>query len=77
MLSEEVEDQMIAMAIKAANGLDYIGTGAMEFFVTKEGTVLANEMAPRPHNSGHHTIESNKVNQYTLQALIAANKNAV
>jgi 5-(carboxyamino)imidazole ribonucleotide synthase len=33
-------------------------------FVTKEGDVLVNEMAPRPHNSGHHTIEANITSQY-------------
>lgn len=51
MFPPEIEKQAIEMAIKAANGLEYVGTGAIEFFVTEKGQVLANEMAPRPHNS--------------------------
>lgn len=76
-ISEEIESQAICIAIKAAEGLGYVGTGAMEFFVTKDGKVLANEMAPRPHNSGHQTIMSHEINQFTTQALIAFNRYAV
>jgi 5-(carboxyamino)imidazole ribonucleotide synthase len=41
-----------------------IGLLAVEMFVTKEGEVLVNEVAPRPHNSGHQTIEGNVTSQY-------------
>jgi len=41
-----------------ATELDYIGLLAIETFVTADGTVLINELAPRPHNSGHHTINA-------------------
>ena len=40
------------------------GLLAVEMFVTKEGEVLVNEVAPRPHNSGHQTIEANMTSQY-------------
>ena len=41
-----------------------VGLLAVEMFVTKEGQVLINEIAPRPHNSGHHTIEANHTSQF-------------
>ncbi len=39
----------------------------IEFFITKSGQVLANEIAPRPHNSGHHTIDANFTSQFEQQ----------
>ena len=44
--------------------LEMVGLLAVEMFVTKEGEILVNEIAPRPHNSGHHTIEANVTSQY-------------
>ncbi len=44
--------------------LDMVGLLAVEMFVTKDGSVLVNEIAPRPHNSGHQTIEANMTSQY-------------
>ena len=41
-----------------------VGLLAVEMFVTKDGNVLVNEIAPRPHNSGHQTIEANVTSQY-------------
>ena len=41
-----------------------IGILAVEMFVTKSGEILVNEIAPRPHNSGHHTIEANFTSQF-------------
>jgi 5-(carboxyamino)imidazole ribonucleotide synthase len=41
-----------------------VGLLAVEMFVTKDHQILVNEIAPRPHNSGHHTIESNVTSQY-------------
>ena len=46
--------------------LDYIGVLAVEFFVTAEGSLLANEMAPRVHNSGHWTIEGSATSQFAM-----------
>jgi 5-(carboxyamino)imidazole ribonucleotide synthase len=44
--------------------LNMVGLLAVEMFVTKDQQVLVNEIAPRPHNSGHHTIEANMTSQY-------------
>ncbi|WP_424194121.1 5-(carboxyamino)imidazole ribonucleotide synthase [Ampullimonas aquatilis] len=55
-----------AAQIIAAN-MDYVGVLCVEFFVLKDGTLLVNEMAPRPHNSGHHTINSCAVSQFEQQ----------
>jgi len=53
-----------SIAEKLANDLDLAGILAVEMFVTTGGEVLVNEIAPRPHNSGHHTIEANITSQY-------------
>lgn len=50
-----------------AQGLDYVGVLCVEFFVLRDGRLLANEIAPRPHNSGHHTLDSCDVSQFELQ----------
>lgn len=50
-----------------AEGLQVVGLLAVEFFVTADGGVLFNEMAPRPHNSGHWTIEACRVSQFEQQ----------
>jgi 5-(carboxyamino)imidazole ribonucleotide synthase len=56
-ISEEVEITCKHLAIKLAEKLDLVGLMAIEFFLDTSEKVLINEMAPRPHNSGHHTIE--------------------
>ncbi len=50
--------------IELARGLDLVGLVALEMFVTRDGRVLANEMAPRPHNSGHWTIDACATSQF-------------
>ena len=50
--------------VKLAQSLDLVGLVALEMFVTKDGRVLANEMAPRPHNSGHWTIDACATSQF-------------
>ncbi len=50
-----------------ATSLNYVGVLCVEFFVLTDGRLLANEMAPRPHNSGHHSIDSCDVSQFGLQ----------
>lgn len=52
------------IAVNIAKALNVVGLLAVEMFVTKEGEVLVNEIAPRPHNSGHHTIEANYTSQF-------------
>lgn len=64
------EAATLAEAIAAA--LEYTGTLAVEMFVTRDGRLLVNEIAPRPHNSGHHTIESCVTNQFQQQVRTVA-----
>lgn len=54
-------------AFTVAERLDYCGVLAVEFFVTREGRLLANEIAPRPHNSGHYTIDACVTSQFEQQ----------
>jgi len=54
-------------ACKIANGLDYCGVLAVEFFITSDEAVLVNEMAPRPHNSGHYTLDACYTSQFEQQ----------
>ena len=53
-----------AIAKEVILKLEMVGILAVEMFVTKSGEVLVNEIAPRPHNSGHHTIEANFTSQF-------------
>ncbi len=50
-----------------ANSLDYVGVLCVEFFGLADGSLLANEMAPRPHNSGHYSLDACDINQFDLQ----------
>jgi 5-(carboxyamino)imidazole ribonucleotide synthase len=63
-LSSDVEKQAYKIAEDVAKALGLVGILAVEMFVTKDGKVLVNEIAPRPHNSGHQTIEANYTSQY-------------
>lgn len=66
-VSDEVSDQVRRYAARIADTLQYKGVLCIEFFVLKDGTVSANEMAPRPHNSGHVTIEAAVTSQFEQQ----------
>jgi 5-(carboxyamino)imidazole ribonucleotide synthase len=63
-VSEAIEEEAVALAKKTIAALDMVGLLAVEMFVTRDGKVLVNESAPRPHNSGHHTIECNATSQF-------------
>jgi 5-(carboxyamino)imidazole ribonucleotide synthase len=63
-ISPEIEKEAQRMAVDIIQKLDMVGILAVEFFLTKEGKLLVNEIAPRPHNSGHHTIECNVTSQF-------------
>lgn len=63
-ISEEVAREAAKIAIKTAECLDVVGLLAIELFLLPDGHLLVNEMAPRPHNSGHQTIEGNITSQY-------------
>ncbi len=60
----EIQQQAEDIAKKIANDLQIVGLLAVEMFLTKDGEILVNELAPRPHNSGHHTIEGNYTSQF-------------
>lgn len=60
----EKEKEAIQIAKSLVEELEMVGLLAVEIFVTKSGDVLVNEIAPRPHNSGHQTIEGNYTSQY-------------
>ncbi|MFW5877659.1 MAG: 5-(carboxyamino)imidazole ribonucleotide synthase [bacterium] len=63
-ISEESSEEARRIATKLMKDLDMTGLLAVEFFIDKQGEILVNEVAPRPHNSGHHTIESVITSQY-------------
>jgi 5-(carboxyamino)imidazole ribonucleotide synthase len=61
------QERAIAWARRVADSLDYVGVLCIEFFVLADGTLVANEMAPRPHNSGHYSIDACDCSQFDLQ----------
>ncbi len=63
-LSFEIEQRATELAIKIAEDLKIVGLLAVEMFLTKGGKILVNEIAPRPHNSGHQSIEGNTTSQF-------------
>lgn len=67
-----VSDHAVDLSHKIADHIDLIGLMAVEIFVTPEGEVLVNELAPRPHNSGHWTIEGCTTSQFKQSIRAAA-----
>ncbi|MBI35598.1 MAG: 5-(carboxyamino)imidazole ribonucleotide synthase [Flavobacteriales bacterium] len=63
-ISNEIEEKAQKIARSVIEKLEMVGILAVELFLTKDGEVLVNEIAPRPHNSGHQTIEGNYESQY-------------
>jgi 5-(carboxyamino)imidazole ribonucleotide synthase len=61
-----------AIATAVAAQLDYRGVLCVEMFVTAEGRLIVNEIAPRPHNSGHYTIDACVTSQFEQQARVLA-----
>jgi 5-(carboxyamino)imidazole ribonucleotide synthase len=66
-VDEAVQRQAVDAARRIAISLSYVGVLCVEFFVLADGSLVANEMAPRPHNSGHYTIDACDVSQFELQ----------
>jgi 5-(carboxyamino)imidazole ribonucleotide synthase len=64
--------QAMAAAQAIARGLDYHGVLCVEFFVLQDGGLVVNEIAPRPHNSGHYTIDACVTSQFEQQARVMA-----
>ena len=71
-ISSEIEKQAADLAIDVIEKLGMVGLLAVEFFLDENGILLVNEIAPRPHNSGHHTIECNVTSQFAqhLRAIL-------
>lgn len=63
-LDKEIELKAQKIAKDVAESLKIVGLLAVEMFLTNDNQILVNEIAPRPHNSGHHTIEANVTSQY-------------
>ncbi|MBV6644353.1 MAG: 5-(carboxyamino)imidazole ribonucleotide synthase [Cyclobacteriaceae bacterium] len=63
-ISSEMETKAAALAVDVIEKLDMVGLLAVEMFLTSEGEILVNEIAPRTHNSGHQTIEANVTSQF-------------
>ncbi|MAB75344.1 MAG: 5-(carboxyamino)imidazole ribonucleotide synthase [Verrucomicrobiales bacterium] len=66
-VGEAVVKEARQVSLGIAEALEYVGILAVEFFVSYDGRLIVNEMAPRPHNSGHHTIDANEVSQFEQQ----------
>lgn len=66
-LPQSLSSEAKALTRRVMEGLEVVGVLCMEFFVTPDGTLIVNEMAPRPHNSGHLTIEGHATSQFGQQ----------
>ncbi|WP_338488899.1 5-(carboxyamino)imidazole ribonucleotide synthase [Ruoffia tabacinasalis] len=67
--SEDLTDQIYDIAEKIAKAGKLIGVCGIEFFITEDEEVFVNEIAPRPHNTGHYTIEATNVSQFDQHIL--------
>lgn len=63
-IPEHIAEKAQKVALKTAQAFSHVGLLAVEMFLTQEADILVNEVAPRPHNSGHHTIESCYTSQF-------------
>lgn len=65
-IDAEVDQAAQAISVRVAEAVDLVGLLAVEMFVDRDGRVLVNEIAPRPHNSGHWTIDACPASQFEL-----------
>jgi 5-(carboxyamino)imidazole ribonucleotide synthase len=63
-IDEKVAKKAIEIALKISSTFNHVGLLAVEMFQTQDDEILVNEVAPRPHNSGHHTIEASYTSQF-------------
>ncbi|WP_100406191.1 5-(carboxyamino)imidazole ribonucleotide synthase [Bacillus solitudinis] len=63
-ITEQMQNSAKNIALTLADGLNLVGTLAVEMFVKEDGSILVNELAPRPHNSGHYSIEACETSQF-------------
>jgi len=66
-IDQAVLAEAVECALRIAASMEYVGVLCVEFFVLRDGSLVANEMAPRPHNSGHYSIDACDVSQFELQ----------
>lgn len=66
-LADSINSEAVEVARRVFNELDVVGVLCVEMFVTRDGKVLVNEIAPRPHNSGHLTIDAHITCQFEQQ----------
>ncbi len=66
-VAKEVSDRAVALTQQVLEALDVVGVMCVEFFVKRDGELLINELAPRPHNSGHLTIDAHLTSQFEQQ----------
>ena len=66
-LTQDVQQRAIDAAERVAASLGYVGVLCVEFFVLTDGSLVVNEMAPRPHNSGHYSLDACDLSQFDLQ----------
>ena len=59
--------ELVDAAKAIANSIKYVGVLCVEFFLLIDGSLVVNEIAPRPHNSGHYTLDACDVSQFELQ----------
>jgi 5-(carboxyamino)imidazole ribonucleotide synthase len=71
-ISDQIAEKAAQLALRVIEELQMVGLLAVEMFLTADGELLVNEIAPRPHNSGHHTIEGNMSSQFAqhLRAIL-------
>ncbi|NOR51863.1 MAG: 5-(carboxyamino)imidazole ribonucleotide synthase [Gammaproteobacteria bacterium] len=67
-IETSLADKARQQALALAESLDYVGILAVEFFISSDGELIFNEMAPRPHNSGHYTKDACITSQFEQQA---------
>ena len=72
-VEDHIAQRARAAALTIAARMKYVGVLCVEFFVLHDGALLVNEIAPRPHNSGHYTIDVCVTSQYEQQARVMAN----
>ena len=71
-VTQALADEATRAALQIAAALDYHGVLCVEFFVLSDGQLIVNEMAPRPHNSGHYTIDACVSSQFDAQVRVMA-----
>ena len=75
-VSENFKKEAVSYALKIAKNLNYVGTIAVEFFISDD-KLYVNEIAPRPHNSGHFSLDACNVSQFDLQVLSLVDKSLI